>query len=424
MVVVAVAATMAVAPAASAAPSCGGRTPTIVGTSGDDELVGTAGRDVIHGLGGADDIAGEGGGDIVCGGRGEDLIRGNSGDDTLYGGSGTNYLFGGSGDDHLDTTASRRWNRLTGGTGSDQAYAGPGDDFVHGGLGRDYLDGGGGTNQVSFDWRGGRGEPEGVVVDLAAGTAVTASGSETILGFRSVVATVHVDVLYGTPRADVLDGVIGENRVFGRGGDDQIRGMGIVRAGAGDDRVQNYLGTVYGESGDDVLYGAPLMRGGGGNDVLVARDEDGADPADRLYGGSGRDVLNGGGGSDDLHGGDGRDVAEFFDYETDNGDDWTFGGYIIDLAAGTAQPNPNTISELLNPPVVTLRGIEGVWGSAYDDVIRGDRGANVLRGRNSDDEVRGRGGDDALYGGEGQDEASGGKGTDRCQAETTDRCER
>ena len=49
---------------------CQGLEPTILGTSGNDELVGTPGRDVIHGLGGTDIIDGRGGDDVIC--RGDD----------------------------------------------------------------------------------------------------------------------------------------------------------------------------------------------------------------------------------------------------------------------------------------------------------------------------------------------------------------
>jgi Ca2+-binding RTX toxin-like protein len=56
------------APAAQAAETCFGLTPTIVGTPGGDTLIGTEGPDVIVGLGGADDIRALGGDDVVCAG--------------------------------------------------------------------------------------------------------------------------------------------------------------------------------------------------------------------------------------------------------------------------------------------------------------------------------------------------------------------
>lgn len=68
--------------------TCLGRTPTILGTGGDDDLHGTPGDDVIVGGAGNDRISGGGGNDIICGGRGNDALSGGPGNDTLNGGLG------------------------------------------------------------------------------------------------------------------------------------------------------------------------------------------------------------------------------------------------------------------------------------------------------------------------------------------------
>src|SRR3990172_3900763 len=81
------------------APTCAGRTATMVGTSGDDVLDGTSGSDVIVGLGGDDAINGLGGKDYLCGGSGDDTIDGGSGPDRIYGGGGNDTLDGGAGED-------------------------------------------------------------------------------------------------------------------------------------------------------------------------------------------------------------------------------------------------------------------------------------------------------------------------------------
>jgi sugar lactone lactonase YvrE len=69
-------------------PTCGGRTATIVGTTGKDVLRGSKFDDVIAGLGGADTIKGLAGDDRLCGGGGGDKLDGGTGDDRCAGGPG------------------------------------------------------------------------------------------------------------------------------------------------------------------------------------------------------------------------------------------------------------------------------------------------------------------------------------------------
>lgn len=88
-----------VASQGAAAPTCQGRTATIVGTAGSNEIHGTSGKDVILGRGGNDDIEGRGGNDVICGNRGNDDIEGGGGNDRLYGGRGHDEAEGGRGRD-------------------------------------------------------------------------------------------------------------------------------------------------------------------------------------------------------------------------------------------------------------------------------------------------------------------------------------
>jgi Ca2+-binding RTX toxin-like protein len=87
----------------TATPSarCGGKTATIGGTAGPDNLHGTPGPDVIASLGGADTVSSGKGKDRVCGGPGNDRLRGGAGKDLLKGGPGRDRLRGGPGRDKL-----------------------------------------------------------------------------------------------------------------------------------------------------------------------------------------------------------------------------------------------------------------------------------------------------------------------------------
>jgi hypothetical protein len=82
-------------------PKCFGRSPTIVGTAGNDRLLGTGRKDVIVGLRGNDVIFGLGGNDRVCGGRGHDQLFGGRGGDLVSGDLGNDSLLGEHGNDRL-----------------------------------------------------------------------------------------------------------------------------------------------------------------------------------------------------------------------------------------------------------------------------------------------------------------------------------
>jgi Ca2+-binding RTX toxin-like protein len=100
-------------PCLRAAPSCGGKPATILGTNGNDTIKGKNGNDVIVAFAGNDTIDGGGGNDRICGGAGNDVVRGGPGDDLLVGEVGKDRLDGGPGTDRLD-----------GGPGSDVCVAG------------------------------------------------------------------------------------------------------------------------------------------------------------------------------------------------------------------------------------------------------------------------------------------------------------
>ncbi len=141
---------------------------------------------------------------------------------------------------------------------------------------------------------------------------------------------------------------------------------------------------IVGSSHDDVI------RGGTGSDVLI-----GGDGFDRLIGGAGNDLLIGGGGGDVLLGGDGFDIL---DYSSSSA------GIRIDLRE-TVGSGGDADQDLFD-------SIEGVIGSAFADVLIGDRGGNLLNGGAGDDVIDGGAGDDILNGGSGADILRGGAGFD------------
>ena len=199
------------------------------------------------------------------------------------------------------------------------------------------------------------------------------------------------------PGSDRLRGGAGRDRVFGQLGSDRLGGGSATDhlvGGRGNDRLGGGAGAdgLNGGLGDD------LLQGGAGDGDLVI----GGLGNDRLGGGRGdRDVLQGDFGRDRLDGGAGaQDLASFASAAAAVG---------VDLPGGG---RPGMGSDRLGR-------IEDVVGSAFDDVIRGDAGANRIDGGAGDDRLAG-GPPDAAPG----DLAFGGSGSDRCaRFEETDSCE-
>src|SRR4029078_4649594 len=109
--------------------------------------------------------------------------------------------------------------------------------------------------------------------------------------------------------------------------------------------------------------------------------------ANTLIGNAGDDTLQGGAGADSLDGGAG--TADFADYSCSSA------GVTVNLSTGSGSGGDAAGD--------TITGIEGLFGSAFADVLTGDGNANTLIGN---------AGDDTLQGGAGADRLDGGAGTD------------
>ena len=146
-----------------------------------------------------------------------------------------------------------------------------------------------------------------------------------------------------------------EDPIFGRRGNDRIRGLSCsdnLNGGLGSDRI-------FGGSGSD------LIRGRRGRDRLV-----GNDGRDRILGQQSNDVIRGGKGND-----------------------------IIDAGVGKDRINGGQGNDI-------IRGRRG------RDVARGGSGNDTILGQASVDKLLGGNGDDTLIGGQGADLITGGRGKD------------
>lgn len=304
---------------------------------------------------------------------GEILSATNAGDSISYGG-GAQIVSGLAGNDIL---------RLNG--GNDVARGGEGADRLYGGNGRDLLEGGAGADRLFGQ-----------------------SGNDTLDGGAGN------DILIGGAGADALYGGVGTDRAqYSDATSFVLADLEDASLNRGDAEGDSYVSieNLYGSNFDDTLRGdagANGLSGGAGDDRLVGRDGNddlrGMEGSDALYGGDGDDILNGGAGSDALYGGGGADTAHYKD-----AGDWV----LVDLEDETLNRGD------ADGDVFT--SIENIYGSAFDDGLRGDDQANelwgyngddTLFGRDGDDTLRGMQGDDLLYGGNGDDVLAGGEGSD------------
>ncbi|MCP8936956.1 family 16 glycosylhydrolase [Alsobacter sp. SYSU M60028] len=398
------------------------------------------------------------GNDTMNGGTGDDTIRGGLGNDSLTGADGADWLYGGDGND-----------TMVGGTGADRyIFTTPvsaSSDLIRSFRpGEDKID----LRALGLtDWT----QIQGKITANASGYAVITSGNETItLENVKPTALSSGDFIQGA--ADVAQAPTGlklsnstvlENSALGTevgtligldpdptqahryslvddaGGLFAISGRRIVVAGALDYetatshqvtvQITNESGlsttrvltigvgdvlegnqppppppppegvpggtTIDGTAAADTLTGTTgvdTIIAGGGNDSLV-----GYAGNDSLDGGSGADTLLGGAGADTMLGYTGFDVASYS----------SAGGAIqIDMGNGLwGGASGDAAGD-------RLYGIEGLEGSAYNDLVYAGTGGSRIWGMAGNDRLEGRGGVDSLYGGDGNDLIVGWGGND------------
>lgn len=422
--------------------------PVINGTAGNDILTDQAGDDTIYGLAGDDRInLVNGGYNVVYGGDGDDIVVWNgSGSFSNYGGagrdtldasttsSGYNYTLGsdvevllfGSGSDNIAVNDINILTDLTihAGGGSDDIIAGAGDDILTGGVGSDVLHGNGGDD--IYIWNIGDGyddirENNGGGTDTIQFGAGIVAGDITVTYGSSDVVIRHVPSGYyltvrggNTNRDSVVE------RLSFAGGVIVDLTLGINLTGTTSSE------TLYGSQFNDQLNGdagGDSLRGQAGNDVLT-----GGAGNDNLYGLEGHDIYvwnlgdgsdyiyeNGGGGTDTLRFGSGILASDVtFDYDSYNlYVRHTPSGSVIRVVDG-ARDAGSTLERLRFADGTTVDLTAGlnytgtasnnsVYGSLFNDVMRGMEGGDTLRGAAGDDRLEGGLGTDYLYGGAGDD---------------------
>jgi Ca2+-binding RTX toxin-like protein len=258
------------------------------GGSGEDVIHGGVGLDQLYGDGGADHLYGGKGNDLLDGGSGKDVVKGGHGSDQIFDGSGNDVVHGGRGGDTFEVGGGD--DHLHGNKGSDEAqyesnpagvhvdlasgkatdgYGGhdhlagiavvsgtpfadkllgsDGPNTLIGNGGADVIHGRGGDDILSevapsaSTISGGKGEdrldpemksanihyPDGVVVDLAAGTMKARFGPKresALSGIEDVQGTDGKDILRGDSKPNVLEGYLRADELDGKGGNDHLVG--------------------------------------------------------------------------------------------------------------------------------------------------------------------------------------------------------
>jgi Ca2+-binding RTX toxin-like protein len=398
---------------------------TALGSGGDADgdtfvsiegVQGSAQNDVLTGNASDNLLIGEAGDDLLNGGAGADVLQGGSGNDSasyadsaqgvtvsLVTGTGS----GGDGEgDRLEDVenliGSRSADELTGNDGVNRLDGGAGNDFLYGEGGADVLVGGAGSDTSSYV-----GALGGLRVSLENPAVNTGDAAgDSFDSIENLEGSEYNDELIGDANNNILDGAPGDDILRGRAGNDTLiggAGADVLDGGDGADTASysgstsavqvDLSGTLSSAGGDadgDTFIDVENLTGTRYSDVL--RGDAGVNTLD---GGRGNDRLEGGAGADRLIGGDGLDLADYSRSDA---------AVNVDLSAGVATGGDAAGD--------VLQSIEGVSGSEFDDIIKGDAAANVLEGNGGDDKLTGGSGNDKLYGGAGNDQLFGGGGAD------------
>ena len=340
-------------------------------------LTGSSSRDWINGGGVNDVLHGGDGGDVLIGGLGADQLFGDGGDDALVVSVGDNNALdvfdGGAGIDYL--TAADLGIVFAGTAINIEGFAFS--DFRETSLAvsKSLID----TMPASVAIFG-AGAAFANTLTINVNTAGPLDLSLWQFGKwqdddRIVInGTTGNDVIIGSSRTDVLIGGLGADTLDGGAGNDTASYASASAAVTVSLAIATAQNT--GGAGTDTLTNFENLFGSGFNDFLT--------------GDANANVLTGDAGNDTLDGGLGQDTAAYTNASA---------GVTVSLLIAGAQNTVGSGSD-------TLISIEDLSGSAFNDTLIGNSGANKLSGGAGSDTLIGGLGDDALDGGDGLDTAS------------------
>ncbi len=335
-----------------------------------------------------DKLTGDAHDNIFDGGKGADTIDGGAGFDTVsYAKSDAAVTT------HLDGTASSggtaegdvllniehvigsNFNDTFVGSGTAATYdGGKGDDTFIAGLGAETFNGGDGNNTADYSNATGA---VTVYLDGRVGSGAEAQG-DIITGTNTLIGSVFNDSLVGGIGNDTITGGAGADTIDGGGG------INTVDYSTSKVAVEVFLDGRTSHGGDaegDVITNVQVISGSDLNDHLV-----GGAGNDTLLGGKGDDTLEGAAGADHLDGGSGFNIASYAGSSA---------AVTVALDGSIVQGGDATGD--------TFTNIQGLQGSAFNDVLIGTTGNDYLGGGDGNDTLLGGYGADTLGGGAGFD---------------------
>jgi Ca2+-binding RTX toxin-like protein len=373
----------------------------LTGTISDDLLIGDSNINVLDGSDGNDTLEGMGGADSLVGGSGTDTAS-YAHASTAVTASLTTGLSGvsNSGDAAGDTYSSIEnllgsayADLLVGDTGNNSINGGAGNDTLEGLAGADTLDGGTtGNDTASYAHA-----TVGVVASLSTSIGVTNTGDaagDVYVSIENLLGSDLDDNLIGDANANLLSGGDGNDTLEGLGGADTLNGGDgtdtasyIHASGAVVATLTTGLSgvTVSGDANGDSYISIENLQGSNFNDVLI-----GDVNANSISGADGDDTLEGLGGADTLEGGSGTNTASYAHAST---------GVAASLTNSLISATGDAAGDVYS-------NIQNLLGSAYNDQLIGNGGANSISGGVGNDTLEGMAGADTLDGGTGNDTAS------------------
>lgn len=386
----------------------------------------------LHKLTSIDQVIGSDHGDRMIAGNTDVVFLGGKGDDVFVSGLGNSVFDGGAGFNTVDFSQSTDVNGVTaslakgttgvglngsGGTDTlsniqaiigskyndrlegnefdNTIYAGDGDDWVVGSVGSDLLDGGAGRNTLDYS-----AFVTSLNINLVTGVVDKGVGTDGKKTVDSISGFIEV---FGGAGGDTFTTVAGATLHGGAGNDTFIGGVGnsTFDGGAGHDTVDytNVTSSLYVNLNTGVAAEFGSQRIGGvltfvantagvfGRDTLTGIE----DVVGSLS--AGTNYLEGGGGDSKLVGG--RNTNYMLGNTGNNTLDGSKGSADYAIYSSAKSGVTAVLDAAKNGEVAhdgykdTLQGIEGLWGSAYDDVLQasvigtwlyGGAGNNTLTG--------------------------------------------